>query len=632
VRPVRLVSLVVVLASALAATATAGASESQSPRLIEAGGVRFPDKAFVLTLPTEARLGPREVQVFENGQPVFNPSVIPANAARGRQFGVVLAIDTSNSMKGDAIRNAMVAARAFAARRTPYQQLAVVTFDRRPQVLLPFTTSQLQIENALSGTPDLDQGTAIYDGVDLALRSLRRANISSGSIVLLSDGADVSSYSTREGVIRRARAAHARVFTVGLRNRAFYPVSLELLATQTGGLYTEAASAGALAAIYDRLGYQLANEYLVRYRSLAGPGKETKVTVRVAGFAGTATSSYETPELALNEVPPPAFHRSTYDRALQSPLMMVLIAFLVAAMFAATAIILLQPRGASVRSRVAQFVSLSRPENEQRRDSITERFFEETERSLEGASWWPRLNEELELADIKVPAVQVILGTVIVTLASIWLIGAALDNPLYGVLGLAVPFLVRGFIRAKVRRTRSKFQDQLPDNLEVVAGALRAGHSLVGALSVVVEDAPEPSKSEFQRVIADEQLGVPLEDALGVVVQRMDSKDLDQVAVVAALQRRTGGNSAEVLDRVVQTIRERAEVRRLVKTLTAQGRMARWILTGLPLFVLVVLTIINDDYMSPLYNTGVGRFLLVLAITMVAAGSLAIRKIVDIRI
>jgi tight adherence protein B len=630
----RMLRLIAALAAVVAAVgaSSAVAASSGELRVTEAGGVNFPDRAFILTLPHEARLNPRDVQVFENGEPVFNPYVIPANAARSKQFGVVLAIDTSNSMAGDAIKNAMLAARAFAARRNPYQQLAVVTFDKRPEVLLPFTTSQLRIDDALSAPPPLENGTAIYDGVDMSVRLLKRAGIGSGSIILLSDGADTASYSTRQGAISRAQLGHARVFTVGLRNRAFYPVALELLANETGGLYTEAASAGALGAIYDRLGYQLANEYLVRYRSLAGPGVRANVIIRVAGFNGIAATQYRTPTLQLNEVPQAAFHRSSYDDTLQSPGLMILIALLVAALFAATAIVLIRPQGETVRARVAAFVSLSRPAQETQSTSLTERFFEETEKSLEGSQRWSRFRDVLELAEIKLPPVQVILWTVVGTFAAMWLLAVVLGSPLYGALGLIVPFLVRGFILGKVKRKRRRFQEQLPDNLEVVASALRAGHTLIGALAVVIDDAPEPSRSEFQRVIADEQLGVPLEEALAITVVRMDSKDLDQVAVVASLQRRTGGNSAEVIDRVTQTIRERAELRRLVKTLTAQGRMARWIVSMLPLVVLGAIMLLNPDYADPLFHTGIGVFLFVVAASMVCAGSYIIGKIIDIKV
>jgi tight adherence protein B len=115
-------------------------------------------------------------------------------------------------------------------------------------------------------------------------------------------------------------------------------------------------------------------------------------------------------------------------------------------------------------------------------------------------------------------------------------------------------------------------------------------------------------------------------------VRRMANRDLEQVALVAALQRDTGGNTAEVLDRVTDTVRERFELRRMVKTLTAQGRMSRWIVTALPIGLLVFITAVSPGYMRPLFEEPVGRLLLVVAGVMLVAGSLVIKKIVDIKV
>jgi tight adherence protein B len=168
--------------------------------------------------------------------------------------------------------------------------------------------------------------------------------------------------------------------------------------------------------------------------------------------------------------------------------------------------------------------------------------------------------------------------------------------------------------------------------LQVLSSALRAGHSLVGALSVVVADAPDPSGREFRQVLADEQVGMPLDDALRRVAVRMDNRDLEQVALVAALQRETGAGAAEVLDRVAETVRERAALRRLIRVLTAQGRMARWIVSALPIFLLLVISVLNPDYMKPLFTKPVGQVLVVFAGVMVIAGSLVIKKIMNIKV
>ena len=117
-----------------------------------------------------------------------------------------------------------------------------------------------------------------------------------------------------------------------------------------------------------------------------------------------------------------------------------------------------------------------------------------------------------------------------------------------------------------------------------------------------------------------------------MTVERMENKDLDQVALVARLQREMGSNSAEVLDRVVDAVRSRMDLRRLINSLTAQGRLSRWVLTLLPIALAVILTLLSSSYMHPLFHTTLGQILLVIAAIMVALGSWVIGKIVDIRI
>jgi tight adherence protein B len=222
--------------------------------------------------------------------------------------------------------------------------------------------------------------------------------------------------------------------------------------------------------------------------------------------------------------------------------------------------------------------------------------------------------------------------TLVATVAVMWLVVLVAGSVIFAFLGLVVPLVVRSLIFRKLERKRKLFAEQLPDNLQVLASALRAGHSFVGALSVVVDDADEPSRMEFRRVVADEQLGVPLEGAIRAVVRRMANEDLEQVALVAALQRQTGGNMAEVLERVTETIRERFELRRMIQTLTAQGRMSRWVLTALPVGLLLAISAINPGYVQPLFESTGGRFALFLAAAMVTAGSLLIKRIVNIKV
>jgi tight adherence protein B len=264
---------------------------------------------------------------------------------------------------------------------------------------------------------------------------------------------------------------------------------------------------------------------------------------------------------------------------------------------------------------------------------ITEKMLEGTDSMLRGSGWWQRFKWENEIAKVTMPPEQIMVLTGIGAFFALLLVKFVSGSLLLGVIiALAIPFGVRFLLKRQLDRQRRLFAEQLPDNLQVLASALRAGHSFIGALSVVVNDAPEPARSEFQRVVADEQLGVPIDDALRVVVERMQSRELEQVALVGALQRETGGNTAEVLDQVTDTIRERFELQRQVQTLTAQGRMSRWVLTALPLFLLLVITLINPGYMSVMYDSTGGRVVLVLSGISVICGSLVIKRIVNIKV
>jgi tight adherence protein B len=624
-------SAALALVFALVALAVAGWSGAASDglELRPAAGVEFPDRAYILTLPTGAYIDESSVKVRENGVLMRDVSVVAGDTSRVGQFGFVLVLDATLTMHGQAIKDAVAAARVFAERRNPNQQLAILTFNNRTRVLVPFTTDGPMIAKALEATPPLACCTPLYDAVDSALSLLERAKIVAGSIVLLSDGADTGSKRTPDAVLARAQKDHVRIFSVGLRSPAFRPTTLQHLAAASGGDYTEAATSSELEPIFDELGARLANEYIIRYKSSAPPNRKVVVAVTVKGFRGAATAGYVAPADAPN--PHAAFNRSVLERFARSASGMVATALAAAALVGCALLLLIRPRQRSVKRKLAEFVSLPIVEDQARKETSKDLPFDRAEQTLEGSGWWARFKRDLDVGRISLAPMHIVFWTAAATLISVYLL-AFMIGPLAGLLGLAVPVAVRGVIRQRVHRQQQLFASQLPDNLQVLASALRAGHSLVGALSVVVDDSPEPSRTEFRRVIADEQLGVPLDEAIETVAERMDSKDLRQVGLVAALQHETGGNTAEVLDRVADTVRERFELRRLVSTLTAQGRMSRWILTGLPVFLLVIISVLNPNYISPLYSHAGGRVLLLVAAVMVTAGSLVIRKIITIKV
>jgi tight adherence protein B len=632
-----------VLATLAAATAALAAGADGRARLTEAAGSGFPGRAFILTMPNGKKLKPGSIQLYENGVAVDSLIVTPVAQSTNQQFGVALAIDASTSMEGKPEKAAFAAAQAFADQRKGQEQLALVTYNVTPTVALPFTTDQAKIEEALAKQPAFLFGTHIYDAVGQSLKLLAEAKIKVGSIVVLSDGqehraaGDTGKHETLESVAKAARSEHVRIFAVGLRSRLSKLKALKQLARETGGLYIETTSIAQLKKIYRQLGTTLASEYLLRYRSVAGPDKAVSVTVKVNGVQTGPAVGYRTPKLTIAKRGAAAPYRpSAFVRFWTSPVTMSVVGLLAAVLIGLGTMMLLPgPKRGTVRRRMAEFVSVPAAIRDSRRPTaqLTEKVLEGTESALRSSSWWQRFKWENEIAKVSMPPEQIIVLTIVVAFLSLLLAKVVFGSLLVGVaLVVAVPLGVRSYLKRQLARQRRLFAEQLPDNLQVLASALRAGHSFIGALSVVVNDAPEPARSEFQRVVADEQLGVPIDQALHVVVERMDSRELEQVALVGALQRETGGNTAEVLDRVTETIRERFELRRTVQTLTAQGRMSRWVLTFLPVLLLVAINLIAPSYMKVMYESTAGKALLVLAGISITAGSFVIKRIVNIKV
>jgi tight adherence protein B len=542
-------------------------------------------------------------------------------------FGTILLIDASNSMRGKPIVDEMKAARAFAA-RNPNQRLGIISFNDKVETLLPVTANQAEIRQALAKTPKNREGTHIYDALVAAVDQLQAANITAGRIVMLSDGQEVRSTVPRETALKRLADARVRVFTIGLQSYAFDAGYLRAIASETGGTYAEATSSSELKGIYDALGFKLSNEYLLLWRSQAGPEKKINVAVRVAAYPQPVTTSYTTPSLGLT-VPP--LDQSLLDRLVQSWFFMLLIVVAVVGLVFWGVRTAVEARQRNLRARMAMFVDVGGHGSEADSQVDMADRLERLEESLEKRGFVQRFAENCDIADIQRPPGTLLLGSIILglvgglVLASVWTPWALFLIP-------AVPLALRWWVRFKADRNRKAFAEQLPDNLEVLAGALRAGHSLVGGLAVMAEDAADPSRKEFKRVVTDEQLGIPLEDALKRVGRRMKNRDMDQVALIALLQRETGGSSAEVIDQVTENVRARMDVRRLVRTLTAQGRLARWIVSLMPVFLVLAILAIYPRFLDPLFNTAFGIVALVVAGLMVVAGSFVIKRIIEIKV
>jgi tight adherence protein B len=211
-------------------------------------------------------------------------------------------------------------------------------------------------------------------------------------------------------------------------------------------------------------------------------------------------------------------------------------------------------------------------------------------------------------------------------------VGLALGGPLAG-LGLAVvaPVVAKVGLNIMAGRRRSSFADQLEENLQMVASSLRAGHSLLQSLAATAREAEEPTRTEFARILNEARVGHELGLALDETAARMGSDDFRWVTEAIAINREVGGNLAEVLDGVGDTIRERSQIRGQVKALSAEGKLSAYVLMALPFGISGFLSISNPEYIGKFTQSMLGYSLLGLCVVMLTVGGLWLRKVVSFK-
>jgi tight adherence protein B len=197
-------------------------------------------------------------------------------------------------------------------------------------------------------------------------------------------------------------------------------------------------------------------------------------------------------------------------------------------------------------------------------------------------------------------------------------------------IGAAGYFLPSVYLRRKQRQRRRAIEGQLADTVGLMANALQAGHAMQQALTGIAESGRKPIAEEIGRVLREINLGIPLEEALGHANTRLESKDFDMVVTAILIQRKVGGNLAEVLGLIAETVRERITVVAEVRVLTAQARASGYIVTGLPFAVAGILTLISPGFEKPLFTTPMGWGMVALSLIMISTGYAIIRKITDI--
>lgn len=212
------------------------------------------------------------------------------------------------------------------------------------------------------------------------------------------------------------------------------------------------------------------------------------------------------------------------------------------------------------------------------------------------------------------------------------LVGLVVAGPLLAILlVIAAPFvghLVLGFLAGK---RRTKFGDQLGDTLQLLSGSLRAGHSILRALDAAANESQAPTSEEMRRVVSETSLGRDLLVSLNDTAERMQNEDFVWISQAIQINREVGGNLAEVLDQVNETIRERNEIKGHIKALAAEGKFSAYILMALPVGIVAMLMLVNPGYMDKMFTTPLGWIMVAASVILMTIGGLWMRKIIDLK-
>ena len=584
---------------------------------------------------------PQDFTVREGGNVVPSIRVVPLGDT-DTTVGVVLVIDTSGSMRqNNKLDAAQAAARQFISSKRPRDQIAIVAFSDKPRVVLNFTADAGVAMAAVDGLTAAGE-TALWDGVQLGTGLLSEQTALQPNVVVLSDGKDTVSVVDAAAARAGALSSRAAVYAVGLKGGAdFEGGSLRDLANATGGEYAETADPAALTQLYANVQRSIQNQFEISYTSTAkdvvdvtvsAVGAEARASAPIGSSSGgTATNQPE----VVKKSPMPGFLAGSLGKAI-----IALLVLLAAGLFVyGMALVMMRGKDPSRLEAVLQPYSDADEAFDGERSEVTfaesafiQRAVNATGRIARERGILDILEKKLEQADLPLrPAEALFFYLAAAALAAV--LGLLLNGLMGFAIGVAIVGLgPLGALSFMAGRRRRKFAAQLPDTLQLLAGSLRAGYSLLQGVDAVAQEVSDPMGQELRRVLAEARLGRNLEEALEDAAERMGSGDFSWAVMAVRIQREVGGNLAELLDTVSDTMISRERLRRDVSALTAEGRVSAIVLGILPVAMGFLMYVLNPEYIGRLFDNGLGQVMSIGSGLLALVGFYWMKKVVEIDI
>ncbi len=631
-----------------AATPPAAAEDPEATASIDSVQIRGEDVRVLVGLeglPEGAapELDTLEVQVGDQGVAATGELASDAAEAETIQRTAVLALDVSDSMRGERFAAAQEAARAFVEAAPADVQIGLVSFSGDVEEVESPTTDH---DVVLAAVDDLtlERQTLLYAGITEALRVA--GDDGSRNVLVLSDGKDTTGVPVAP-LLEQVKSSKVQLDVVSLEPDPEQLAVLGDLAAAGGGDVLT-ADPEALTDLFTAQAAALDSQVLVSFAVPSGSdgGNETlSVSIDAAGqsYSDEALVPLPATESADEEASTPIAIPESGTPLSESYLLGGVVAFGVAVfllLLVALGVLDLR-KPATVVDRLSPYQQGGRRGDHSGGGAVPHaesvglkrQAVEVAERALSGGVQ-SKLACKLEAAGMKLTAAEWALThagiAVVATLGGFLLSGGGLlPAALALTAGAALPWV---YLRRKRSKRLKAFDGQLADTLQLLSGSLSAGLSFTQSLDTVVREGSEPVSGEFRRALVEQRLGVDVEEALDGVAQRMQSDDFAWVVMAIRIQRQVGGNLAELLLTVAGTLREREHLRRQVQVLSAEGRFSAWILGGLPPAFVVYLLLARPDYLKPMYQQSLGVVMSVAAGVMMLVGIFWMKKAIKVEV
>ena len=635
---VLLAVLVAVLLTILLPTGAAWAEDGTIAH-VESDGESL---SVLVNVPEGADVVLGDVEATLDGEKLA-PKAQPAGSGSAVKRTTVLAIDTSQSMaSGGRFAAAKAAATTFLDTVPADVEVGIVTFDAKVDVALEPTTDR-EAARAVVGGLALARDTLLYDGVAAAVDAAGKSG--QRTVLVLSDGADTGGAVDLPALTARITDTKTLVDVVSLGQRGAALAPLRAMTDAGNGRVIE-SSGTALAAAFRSEADTLKGQVLVTAPLPSGfaarqatvevvlPTGAEPVIARALAPIQSASGGTSAPD----EGSPSASLESPGGWEAPSWVLYAGLGILALGLLA-TAVLLVPGRPApmSIAERVEAYSAQVSVPTEKESKPASEPVLEQAKAAAAGvlernSGLNDNLTRRLSAAGSEFkPSEWLLLHVGVVFGAGVLGLLVGRGNLIVGVvfllIGLVLPPL---YLRFRASRRRRAFDDALPEVLQLISGALSAGLSLAQSVDTVVREGPEPIASEFKRVLVEARIGMPLEDAFDGVAARFQSKDFAWSVMAIRIQRQVGGNLAELLTTVAATMRERAYLRRQVRTLSAEGRLSAVILCGLPPLFALFLLLTNPDFLRPLIADPRGIAISVFGVVWLSIGVFTMTRFVKV--